>query len=61
VGALTAEADDVVVLALPRGFRAVGEWYLSFSQLTDDDVLDLLKSATWGDTPAPGGPDGSRP
>jgi putative phosphoribosyl transferase len=61
VGALTAEADDVVVLALPRGFRAVGEWYLSFGQLTDDDVLDLLKSATWGDTAAPGRPGGSRP
>ncbi|MGE5290270.1 MAG: phosphoribosyltransferase [Micromonosporaceae bacterium] len=46
VAALEAEADDVVVIARPRGFRAVGEWYLSFSQLTDDDVLDLLKRPT---------------
>ncbi|HUK72467.1 MAG TPA: phosphoribosyltransferase family protein [Streptosporangiaceae bacterium] len=43
--ALSAEADDVVALALPRGFRAVGEWYASFGQLTDDDVLRLLRCA----------------
>ena len=40
---LAAEADDVVVLAVPQAFRAVGEWYISFGQLTDDDVLDALK------------------
>ena len=42
---LAAEADDVVALALPRGFRAVGEWYTSFGQLTDADVLHLLSAA----------------
>jgi putative phosphoribosyl transferase len=46
VASLAAEAEEVVVLALPRGFRAVGEWYLSFSQLTDADVLSLLKLST---------------
>jgi putative phosphoribosyl transferase len=40
---LAAEADDVVVLAVPQAFRAVGEWYVSFGQLTDDDVLEALK------------------
>lgn len=40
---LAAEADDVVVLAVPQAFRAVGEWYISFGQLTDNDVLDALK------------------
>lgn len=45
VAALRAEASDVVVLAMPRGFRAVGEWYASFNQLTDADVLDLLDQA----------------
>ena len=40
---LAAEADDVVVLAVPQAFRAVGEWYISFGQLTDDDVLEALK------------------
>ena len=48
VAALAVETDDVVALALPRGFRAVGEWYLSFSQLTDADVLDLLNRAAAG-------------
>jgi putative phosphoribosyl transferase len=60
VGALMSEADDIVVLALPRGFRAVGEWYLSFSQLTDADVLSLLKRSTAdpgaGAAASPGGP-----
>lgn len=39
---MRGEADDVVVLATPAGFRAVGQWYEYFDQLTDDDVLDLL-------------------
>jgi putative phosphoribosyl transferase len=54
VAALAAEADDIVILALPRGFHAVGEWYSSFGQLTDADVLALLSEAASGpagDTP----------
>jgi putative phosphoribosyl transferase len=39
---MTREADDVVVLEAPGSFRAVGEWYVSFGQLTDADVLKLL-------------------
>ena len=39
---MCAEADQVVVLALPRRFRSVGQYYRSFGQLTDDDVLALL-------------------
>lgn len=46
--ALASEADDLVVLATPRGFRAVGEWYASFGQLTDEDVLQLLGQAEGG-------------
>ncbi|WP_214320126.1 phosphoribosyltransferase [Nonomuraea sediminis] len=42
VGALRAEADEVVVLATPPDFRAVGQWYDRFDQLTDEDVLTLL-------------------
>ncbi|WP_433500540.1 phosphoribosyltransferase [Sphaerimonospora sp. CA-214678] len=42
VRSLSAEADDVVVLATPEGFRAVGQWYECFDQLTDEDVLELL-------------------
>jgi putative phosphoribosyl transferase len=40
--AMRLEADDVVALATPAAFRSVGEWYVSFGQLTDDDVLALL-------------------
>lgn len=40
--AMLAEADRVVTLATPEHFRAVGEWYLSFCQLSDADVLALL-------------------
>jgi predicted phosphoribosyltransferase len=45
VAAMHAEADDVVVLAEPRRFQAVGQWYLRFEQLTDADVLGWLERA----------------
>jgi putative phosphoribosyl transferase len=40
---MRGEADHVVVLATPRKFLSVGEWYSSFAQLTDADVLELLE------------------
>ena len=40
--AMGAEADQVIVLATPRHFSSVGEWYASFGQLSDADVLALL-------------------
>jgi predicted phosphoribosyltransferase len=40
--AMSEEADQVITLATPRRFSSVGEWYLSFGQLTDADVLALL-------------------
>ncbi|HEY7488896.1 MAG TPA: phosphoribosyltransferase family protein [Streptosporangiaceae bacterium] len=45
VAAMRAEADDVEVLAEPHRFRAVGQWYVHFDQLTDNDVLRLLERA----------------
>ena len=42
VADLREEADQVIVLATPRRFSSVGEWYVSFRQLTDADVLALL-------------------
>ncbi|MFB9838820.1 phosphoribosyltransferase [Actinoallomurus acaciae] len=39
---LSSAADDLVVLAAPSSFRAVGQWYQHFDQLTDEDVLTLL-------------------
>ncbi|GAA3128969.1 phosphoribosyltransferase family protein [Planomonospora alba] len=40
--ALRSEADEVVVLATPARFHAVGQWYRRFDQLDDGDVLRLL-------------------
>jgi putative phosphoribosyl transferase len=45
---MLAEADAVVVLAAPPAFRAVGEWYQSFDQLTDADVIGLLACGRTG-------------
>lgn len=42
---LREEADDVVVLHTPHHFFAVAAWYLSFPQIDDDDVLQLLDDA----------------
>ena len=39
---LRGEADVVICLRSPYGFRAVGHWYDNFDQLTDADVLAVL-------------------
>jgi len=43
VTALTRDADEVVALATPRDFGAVGAFYVHFPQLTDDEVVQLLE------------------
>ena len=40
---LEAEADDVVLLQEPFAFLAVGEWYRDFDQVTDEEVLGVLR------------------
>lgn len=35
-------ADNVVVVAVPKHFRAVGYWYDDFTQTTDEEVVELL-------------------
>jgi predicted phosphoribosyltransferase len=42
---LRGEADEVVCLHAPAGFRAVGEFFEDFSEVTDDEVVQLLASA----------------
>ena len=42
---LRGEADDVVCLAQPEPFRAIGLHYANFTQLSDADVIALLKEA----------------
>jgi putative phosphoribosyl transferase len=44
VAALEGEADRVVVLATPEPFYAVGQWYLDFEQVDDDEVVRLLST-----------------
>jgi len=45
IDALEAEADDVVCLATPAPFMAIGCWYRDFPQTSDDEVRELLKQA----------------
>jgi putative phosphoribosyl transferase len=39
-------ADEVVALIRPENFYAVGQWYESFPQTTDQEVRQLLAEAT---------------
>jgi putative phosphoribosyl transferase len=45
---LRPEVDEVVCLATPRYFGAIGAFYADFRQLTDDDVIGLLQEAAGG-------------
>jgi predicted phosphoribosyltransferase len=42
---LEAEADEVILLREPFGFLAVGEWYREFDQVTDEEVVTMLREA----------------
>ena len=42
---LRADADEVVCVATPRDFVAVGRWYADFAQTSDAEVVDLLARA----------------
>lgn len=42
---LREAADSVVCLYTPQSFEAVGQWYEIFDQVSDQEVLDLLKRA----------------
>lgn len=42
---LKSEADRVVCLAQPHPFWAVGSWYRHFDAVSDDEVLELIRSA----------------
>jgi putative phosphoribosyl transferase len=38
-------ADEIVCARAPEFFSAVGQWYVDFSQTTDQEVRDLLHEA----------------
>ena len=39
------DADETICLSTPEFFQAVGQYYEDFSQTSDDDVRELLRSA----------------
>ena len=42
---LEPEADDVVLIEAPPRFLAVGEWYRDFEQVSDEEVIAMLREA----------------
>jgi putative phosphoribosyl transferase len=50
LGRLRDEADEVVVLSAPDPFSAVGEWYRSFGQTSDREVVEALGRSATGST-----------
>jgi putative phosphoribosyl transferase len=40
---LAKEVDEVVCLATPEPFYAVGQWYASFPQIPDQEVVRMLR------------------
>lgn len=50
---LKSEADECICLAAPDPFFAVGQWYIDFRQVTDDEVREILKRSRG--TPRPSG------
>lgn len=45
LASLRPEADEILCLERPARFLAVGEFYESFPQVSDEEVLDLLAEA----------------
>jgi putative phosphoribosyl transferase len=45
VAALSTEADEVVCLHQPSPFRAVGLHYVDFHQVSDDEVVQMMRDA----------------
>jgi predicted phosphoribosyltransferase len=50
---LSAVADDLVVLSIPEPYFAVGQYYLDFGQLSDEDVCEALANASQSVAPEP--------
>ncbi|WP_293030905.1 phosphoribosyltransferase [Natronococcus sp.] len=42
VADLESETDEVVALLTPRNFRAVGQFYRDFGQVTDEEAIEYL-------------------
>jgi putative phosphoribosyl transferase len=55
---LRPEADELVCLARPEPFHAVGFWYVDFAPVSDDEVRRLLGASV---RPHPAGAEAARP
>jgi predicted phosphoribosyltransferase len=51
---LAQEADEVVCLEAPEAFYAVGHWFEDFSQVTDAEVVAILRQASGATASAQG-------
>lgn len=47
VASLRERVDELICLATPEHFMAIGQWYVDFSQVSDEQVRQIL-SKTWG-------------
>lgn len=43
IAVLREEADEAICLSAPRGFGSVGSFYRAFEQVSDEDVMALLR------------------
>jgi predicted phosphoribosyltransferase len=56
VATMEREADEVVCLETPESFFAVGQFFLDFREVTDEDVKEILAKGRGGEAPPrPGG------
>ena len=52
---LEREVDEAICLMTPEPFYAIGQWYVDFSQTSDEEVVSLLReAANFGEAPPPG-------
>jgi predicted phosphoribosyltransferase len=56
VAHMEGEADEIVALATPDPFFAVGQWYRDFEQVSDEEVARILDRAARDDGPGQGSP-----
>jgi predicted phosphoribosyltransferase len=42
---LSEEADETICLRTPANFMAVGQFYMSFGQVSDEEMLEILRAA----------------
>jgi putative phosphoribosyl transferase len=51
--ALRSEVDELICPLTPEWMMSIGNWYMDFSQTSDEEVIDLLQRA-WQRESEPG-------